>query len=62
MKTAEEWAKSVGYEKLYLETHTNLSAALNLYEKMGFVQIEKPCSTLHTAMNRFYIKNCNIEF
>lgn len=56
MRIAEEWAKSAGYEKLYLETHTNLSAALNLYEKTGFVQIEKPCSTLHTTMNRFYIK------
>ncbi len=56
MRIAEEWAKSAGYEKLYLETHTNLSAALNLYEKTGFVQIEKPCPTLHTTMNRFYIK------
>lgn len=56
MQTAENWARSAGYEKLYLETHTNLSAALNLYEKMGFKQVEKPCKTQHNVMNRFYLK------
>ena len=53
---AEEWAKSAGYRKLYLETHTNLSVALKLYEKMGFHLIEKPCRTQHSTMNRFYLK------
>ena len=57
MQAAENWARSAGYEKLYLETHTNLSAALNLYEKMGFKQVEKPCKTQHNVMNRFYLKN-----
>ncbi len=56
MKTAEDWARSAGYKKLYLETHTNLSVALKLYEKMGFQQVEKPCSTQHSTMNRFYLK------
>lgn len=56
MKIAEDWARSAGYKNLYLETHTNLSAALNLYEKMGFQQVEKPCSTQHNTMNRFYLK------
>jgi len=56
MKTAEAWARSAGYEKLYLETHTNLSTALNLYEKTRFERIEKPCSTQHGTMNRFYLK------
>ena len=56
MKIAEDWAKSAGYKNLYLETHTNLSVALNLYEKMGFQQVEKPCSIQHNAMNRFYLK------
>lgn len=56
IQIAEEWARSAGYQNLYLETHTNLSAALKLYEKMGFHAIEKPCPTLHTTMNRFYIK------
>lgn len=56
MKIAEDWARSAGYKNLYLETHTNLSVALNLYEKMGFQQVEKPCSTQHNTMNRFYLK------
>ena len=56
MRLAENWARSAGYNNLYLETHTNLSVALNLYEKMGCQQVEKPCSTLHNTMNRFYLK------
>ena len=56
MRLAEEQARSAGYKSLYLETHTNLSAALNLYEKMGFRRIEKPCSTQHGTMNCFYLK------
>ena len=55
-RIAEDWARSSGYKSLYLETHTNLSAALRLYEKMGFRQIEKPCSTPHGTMNCFYLK------
>lgn len=57
IQLAKRWAKSAGYKNLYLETHTNLSAALKLYEKMGFRQIERPCSTAHSTMDRFYIKN-----
>lgn len=56
MQIAEDWAKSAGYRSLYLETHTNLSVALKLYEKMGFHQIEKPCPTTHSTMNCFYLK------
>lgn len=53
---AEDWARSAGYQNLYLETHTNLSVALKLYEKLGFRQVEKPCSTSHSTMNCFYLK------
>lgn len=53
---AEDWARSAGYQNLYLETHTNLSVALKLYEKLGFRQVEKPCSTPHSTMNCFYLK------
>lgn len=56
MGIAEDWARSAGYKELYLETHTNLSVALKLYEKMSFHRIEKPCSTQHSTMNRFYLK------
>ena len=56
METAEEFARNAGYRQLYLETHTNLEAAIRLYEKLGFHQIEKPDSVLHSTMNRFYLK------
>lgn len=56
MRIAEDQARVAGYENLYLETHTNLSVALKLYEKMDFHQIEKPCSTQHGTMNCFYLK------
>ena len=56
MQLAEDWARSAGYENLYLETHTNLTAALKLYEKQGFHSIEKPCSVQHGTMNCFYLK------
>lgn len=49
-------AKALGYENIYLETHTNLAAALGLYEKTGFSEIEKPDTVQHSAMNRFYLK------
>lgn len=42
LKTAEEYAAGVGYQSLYLETHTNLEIAIHLYEKAGFHEIEKP--------------------
>lgn len=56
MQIAEDQARALGYKKLYLETHTNLAVAVKLYEKLGFRQIEKPCATQHSTMNRFYLK------
>ncbi len=56
MKTAEVGAKAAGYKKMYLETHTNLSVALGMYEKAGYRQIEMPIAAKHSTMNRFYIK------
>lgn len=53
MRIAENWARSAGYENLYLETHTNLTAALQLYEKTGFRQIEKPCRTPHGTSEEY---------
>lgn len=56
METAEKFAKNAGYRQLYLETHTNLEAAIGLYEKLCFHQIDKPAAVLHSTMNRFYLK------
>ena len=57
METAETFARSAGYGRLYLETHTNLEAAVGLYRKLGFRQIEKPAGVNHGTMNLFFIKD-----
>ncbi len=56
MEEAEKQAEKRGYRRLYLETHTNLVAAIALYEKLGFSRIDKPDFVLHGTMNRFYMK------
>jgi putative acetyltransferase len=56
VKLAEESARALGYQKLYLETHSSLKAAVRLYEKLGYNQVEKPCPTEHGTMNLFYLK------
>ena len=53
---AEDWARSAGYQRLYLETHTNLEVARKLYEKLGFAEIEKPGMVQHGTMDHFYLK------
>lgn len=50
-----ERAREHGYRQLYLETHTNLQAAIGLYEHIGFKRIEKPLTVGHSTMNRFYV-------
>ncbi len=52
----EEAARAMGYERIYLETHTNLSAAIHEYERSGYRQIDRPPAVVHTTMNRFYLK------
>ncbi len=56
METAEEYAVQAGYERLYLETHTNLEVAIHLYEKSGFYRIQKPGEVQHSTMNLFFVK------
>ena len=56
MEVAENWAKEAGYQQLYLETHSNLKAAIKLYEKSGYKQIERPKTVLHGTMDHFYLK------
>ena len=52
----EEAARAMGYGQIYLETHTNLSAAIREYERSGYRQIDRPPTVVHTTMNRFYLK------
>ena len=56
LELVEAFARAHGYETLYLETHTNLTAAIRLYTRYGFTQIPKPNGVMHGAMNVFYIK------
>ena len=52
----EDRARELGYAHLYLETHSNLNAAIRLYEKLGYRRIE-PVSPSHAVMDHFYIKD-----
>lgn len=56
METAEGFARNRGYQRLYLETHSDLKAAIRLYEKLGFKEIARPAFVLHSTMDRFYLK------
>lgn len=51
----ESCARGLGYERLYLETHSNLKVAIHLYEKLGYRRIE-PVSPSHATMDHFYLK------
>ncbi len=52
----EDKAKELGYKRMYLETHNNLQAAIHVYEKSGYKEIDKPAGVVHSTMNRFFIK------
>lgn len=52
----EKCAEVAGFDRLYLETHTNLDVAMHMYEKYGFTEIARPASVVHSTMNRFYVK------
>lgn len=52
----ENKAREMDYRKMYLETHTNLQTAIQLYEVCGYQQIKRPGSVAHSTMNRFYLK------
>lgn len=52
----EDKAREMGFKNMYLETHTNLDVAINLYERVGFELIDRPDCVVHSTMNRFYLK------
>lgn len=56
IRMVEEKARELGYRKMYLETHTNLQAAIHIYKKCGYKEIGKPAGVVHATMNRFFIK------
>ena len=52
----EQKARELGYENIYLETHSNLQAAMHIYEKSGYKLIDPPASVIHSTMDYFYFK------
>ena len=52
----EARAREMGYRQIYLETHTNLQAAIHIYEKTGYREIPRPDCVVHSTMDRFYLK------
>ena len=50
-----ETARTLGYQRCYLETLTGMDAAQALYQKLGFVLLEAARgATGHHGCNRFY--------
>lgn len=55
-----EKAKSLGFEKCYLETMPYMKSAVKLYKKNGFTNLEKPMgNTNHYSCNVWMIKDIN---
>ena len=52
----EARARALGYRSIYLETHTNLAAAIHVYERFGYREIPRPAGVIHGTMNKFYQK------
>ena len=52
----EDKMNEAGFKQSYLETHDNLQAAIHIYQKSGYMEIEKPKEVVHSAMNRFFKK------
>ena len=56
IEKAEHEARALNYKSIYLETHTNLQAAIHIYEKAGYKEIDRPDCVVHSTMNLFYRK------
>lgn len=53
----EQQARALGWQKMYLETHTNLSVAIHLYETSGYQRLQAPLHRgPHTVMDHYYLK------
>lgn len=52
----ENEARKAGFKKAYIETHTNLDAAIKMYLKRGYELIDRPDFVFHSSMDAFLIK------
>lgn len=52
-----EYAKSKGYTQCYLDTLTSMKSAVSLYEKIGFIHLDKPLDgTIHSGCDVWMLK------
>lgn len=52
----EDRMREAGFKFSYLETHDNLQAAIHIYQKAGYEEMDRPGEIGHSAMTRFFIK------
>lgn len=53
-----EFARNTGYKKCYLETFPNMQAAISLYKKLGFYNLDAPIGdTGHGGCDVWLLKN-----
>ena len=52
----EERMREGGFVFSYLETHDALAAAIHVYQKCGYREIDRPTTVGHGGMNRFFLK------
>ncbi|GLS91378.1 N-acetyltransferase [Psychromonas marina] len=57
-QTCLDYAKDSGYSECYLDTLSNMKAAIALYEKMGFEHLDKPLQgTIHGGCDIWMLKS-----
>ena len=56
IEKVEQEMKRAGFSKAYLETHHSLEAAVHLYRKCGYMEIERPVGVVHSTMDLFFLK------
>ena len=57
VEKVEEEMRKAGFRKSYLETHSSLKAAVHLYRKCGYREIERPDGVIHSTMDLFFEKD-----
>ena len=57
IRLIEEKASALGYTKVYVETHSNLQAAIHIYTKAGYQRMDRPDFVQHGTMDTFFLKD-----